>query len=133
MSVFVWADRDRVRRPWPCPWAVPASVSLSLHTAMAHPLAHDLPPSSVPVPVRQPVALPIPIRVRPPVALPIGMPVTQRGEWLTDYFSTDEGLARRVLDTVTLPGETFCIRLDQNPSFRRPLRAVEGSRIYQSS
>ena len=99
----------------------------------AHPLAHDLPPSSVPVPVRQPVALPIPIRVRPPVALPIGMPVTQRGEWLTDYFSTDEGLARRVLDTVTLPGETFCIRLDQNPSFRRPLRAVEGSRIYQSS
>jgi hypothetical protein len=50
---------------------------------------------------------------------------------LSGRINASENFAQRVVDTVKLPGETWCLRLDENSKFEKPLANVTDSLVYQ--
>lgn len=51
---------------------------------------------------------------------------------LKERVVEDETLVRRVLDAVTLPGHSWCIRLDQNRAFRKPITRVPNALVFEA-
>lgn len=47
-------------------------------------------------------------------------------------FVDDETLVRRVLDAANLPGHCWCIRLDQNKAFKKPITRVQSALVFEA-
>ncbi len=43
----------------------------------------------------------------------------------------EASLPERIVEALTLPGPSWCLRLDQNPRFKAPLSRVEGSLVFR--